>query len=166
MVKAWLRNDPARYMPPGDGLVASVAVALEDDCCGPLPGSNPIGGGDGDPDTPVVDNPSQHVIIRSRTRVGFDEDGNPMFEWATVIDGLAWFKSERSEFDHIAGMTLVKATAMVEYGGPERVFETAVLNRVSDNTLWRVVGVEQPYGRVELDLRQIDQQADGVQEAP
>lgn len=155
MVRSWLRDDPLCALPPDDGLVGRVGVALDDDCCDV--GGVSTGGGDGDPVTPIVDNPQQHVVIKARQRDGFDVDGNPMFSWTTLVDGPAYWSSERKEFDHVAGMTFVVAKAMVEYGGPERIFETAVLKRVSDETVWRVVGVAQPYGRVELDLRRIEQ---------
>lgn len=158
MVRAWLRDDPACALPPGDGLVPRVAVALDDDCYGDLPASSPTGGGDGDPETPVVDDPRQEVTISQRSRLGYDTDGNPVFGWKTVLTGTAAFASVRREFDHVAGLTRVHATAMIEYTGMERIFETAVLHRVSDETMWRVVGTAQPYGRIELDLRMIDQQ--------
>lgn len=161
MVRAWLRDDPACALPPDDGLVGRVVTGLDDDCCGDLPFSRPIGGGDDDPDTPVVDDPMQHVVIRVRDRTGFDVDGNPMFEWRTLVDGPAYWSSERKEFDHIAGMTLVQAKATVQFGGPSRIFETAVLQRTSDQSVWRVVATSQPYGRVELDLRRIEQDEAG-----
>lgn len=163
MVRAWLRNDPECALPPDDGLVGRVAVGLDDDCGGPLPGSVPVWGGDGDPDTPVVDDPRQDVVVSQRARLGYDTDGNPVYGWKPVLSGSAVFSTVRSEFDHVAGMTIVTAKAMLEYTGTERIFETAVLHRSSDNTQWRVVGVTQPYGRVELDLRMIDQQDDVVE---
>lgn len=160
MTKAWLRDDPPCALPVDDGRVGRVVLELDDDfpCggSGRLPHSVPI---TGLPDGPtVVDDPRQRVQVLRRIRKGLDGDGNPLFEWEILLDRLGLFSSVRREFDAVAGLTHVEAKLMIEYDGGDRVFETAVIRRMSDNTLWRVLSAAHPYGRVEFSLRLIDQE--------
>lgn len=160
MTKAWLRDDPPCALPADDGRVGRVVLELEDDFpCGlsdRLPYSVPI---TGLPDTPtVVDDPRQRVQVLRRSRTGFDGDGNPLFAWEILLDGLGLFSSIRREFDAVAGLTHVEGKLMVEYDGGDRVFETSVVRRMSDDSLWRVLAVAHPYGRLEFSLRLIDQE--------
>lgn len=162
MVRSWLRDDPECALPPGDGRVGRAVVSIDDDgvCGGPLPYSIPIAGvpvddGDGG----VVDDPRQYVEVMQRIRIAYDSSGNPVFEWRPILTGLGLFSSKRYEFDAAAGLTHVTATLMMQYEGSDRVFETAVVRRLSDKSLWRIVGVAHPYGRVEFDLRLIEQEA-------
>lgn len=176
MTRAWLRDDPPWAVPVDDGKVGRVVVALDGEAgLAHVPYEIPIVGWPTPPGVPggpgggggVVDAPEQRTVVRARQRSGFDVDGNPVFEWVTVLDGPGKWSTIRREFDAMSGLVAVTATVMLEFDGDERVFETALVQRVPDGTVWRVVAVKHPYGRVELSLRMIDQEADAATgEAP
>jgi hypothetical protein len=138
-VRAWLRDDvstpawenrPTAYDP--------VPVATDDD------------------PAPTTETDVRHALtVRLRTRTGYDDEGVPEFEWTVLIDAAeAALYEERDEFDADAGLTLVKATAVLLYDGPVQIPESASVTR-DDGVKYRVLAVRQVPGRVEFDMQRI-----------
>lgn len=154
MARAILRDDrPALHERE-----RRVKVALDDDGCKPCSPAAPGVTIPPDPDTPTpppTGGVNPVLTVRLRTRTGYSDDGNPMFEWRTVTVGTAIVWTQREEFDPAEGFTMVEATAMLAYGGNEVVTETASVTD-DDGNVWRVVSVEQVPDRLGFTLQRID----------
>lgn len=151
MARAALRDDGC-----GCGIPeVTVTVVLDDDRPCDLP---PTGI---DPTDPPVDPPTgmRFFTIMLRQRTGWSEDGTPMLGWVALTRGISLLFEERSEFDAMAGQTVVNATLKIAYRGTHVVKETCMAVR-DDDVRYRVVGVDQYADRLELDMRRIDQDED------
>ena len=105
------------------------------------------------PTTETTVNPT--LTVKQRVRTGYDDDGTPMFDWTTVVEGPAIVWVMRQEFDADAGLTAVKGTATVLYEGPMVVTESAVVE-ISDDERYRVSQVAQVSGALHFVLERID----------
>jgi hypothetical protein len=92
--------------------------------------------------------------VRVRTRTGYDDDGNPMWDWTTLVTGSTILHEERTEFDDDAGFTVVKAVATILYGGQTVVPETAVVVR-EDGVRYAVDSVSQVGTNLTLDMHRM-----------
>lgn len=161
MVRAWLHDDPdtARW---ADRPMEPVTVKLDEDLRfvdGTCPDQGwasaedvaPYGGGD-------ASVTGQYTFtVRQRSRTGYDESGNPTYSWAdvaTAATGILY--EERTEFDAVAGLTLVKARLVMLYDGPVSIHETATVTR-SDGTRYVVTGSKMLPGQAELLMERVDQ---------
>lgn len=148
MARAWLRDDVG--IPSG-----AVKIALDDDsCCGGA--CDHVGP---DPDVPLPPGEEQVfpvLTLSARYRTGYDEDGNPMYSWVTIVKGPAVRWVARKEFDPKAGATLVTAKATMGYEGPVAVTETA---QVSDGAgrKWRITGINQAADLLVMELVRIEE---------
>lgn len=119
----------------------AVGVALDDDCPsevlppGIWPGS---------------------LAIMARTRTGFDDDGNPLFDWQTLLDGPVISIDERTEWDPISGLTVVVTEATMSAGELEVVPETSMAV-APDGTKWRISGAVVSGGGVKLKMIRLEQ---------
>lgn len=108
-------------------------------------------------DCPVVDpvqvNPT--LTVRRRWRTGYDEDGNPEFDWADVVTGVAILWEERTELDDVAGVTHIVARTVILYDGDEEVVETSIVES-SHGGLFRVLSVAQTPDRIEMKLERLE----------
>lgn len=128
----------------------SVKVALDEDpCAGGGSGGTVVG------DTPGAPSPFPTLTVRLRTRVGYDGDGTPLFDWTTIASGASIMWQERKEFDAEAGLTVVKAKTTMLYDGEVEIPETVSVSSGDDT--WRVTAVRQHSSTVEFDLERIDQ---------
>lgn len=153
MVKAWLQDD-AQTSGWDDRPKVFVRAGLSDDGCIPSAIRRagevlPVPGDDGAPTVNPI------LTVRVRREGGFDDDGVPLFTWATLVENQAIVWTQREEFDRVAGQTLVKARATLLYDGDEVVRETA---GVWDNSgaRWRVTSVAQVPGSLKLEMDRID----------
>jgi hypothetical protein len=96
--------------------------------------------------------------IRRRTRYGFDDEGTPLFRWDTIAESPIVVIESRNEFDAESGQTSVMATVTMTCA--EKVTETATL-ACNDDTVWRVIGVNQVGAACTLKLVRIDQTPTG-----
>ena len=135
----------------------TVKVALDDEGCAQRAPFRPgVSEPPVDPDVPPVSGGVHPVLtVRLRTRTGYSDDGNPLFEWRTVVTGIAIVWTERDEFDPAEGFTMVEATAVLAYDGNETVTETASVTD-DDGNVWRVTSVQQVPGRLSFTLQRID----------
>lgn len=137
-VKAWLRDD-VETPDWGERPTAAdpVPVAVDED-----------------PAPTVVTEVNPRLTVRRRIRNGFDDDGVPLFGWADVVTAEALLFEERDEYDADAGLTQVKARAVLLYEGDVEVVESAVVVR-DDGVRYRVLAVRQTPGRLEFDLARV-----------
>ena len=138
-IRAWLRDD-VETSPLADRPTRFDPVPVTTDEDPPL-----------DPAAQV--NPVLTVALRTRT--GFDDDGVPQFAWNDLVTGIAILWQGREEFDAEAGLTLVKATATMLFGGTEQVTESCMVTRDDDGTRFRVLAVRQIPGSLGFDLERI-----------
>lgn len=74
--------------------------------------------------------------VRRRTFVEYDDEGNPTFDWASVVTGPALSEEKRTEIDDVAGLTRVVTVVTMFYDGDEEITESATVLR--DTDLFRV----------------------------
>lgn len=131
MVRAWLRDD---VTPPGVTR-PDRATRLDDECCSPQ--------------TAVDVLPS--LTIRQRERVGYSMDGDPIYEWHTIVEGRATLWEKRTEDSDIAGRVSIVAKATVLYDGDEVVTEQSLVRTDRDEN-YGVTAITQHHGSLELEL--------------
>lgn len=122
----------------------SVGVGLSDDCvpCTPTP-EVPV------PVLPVFE-------LRERIRQGWDEDGNAVMMWRTLLEGGAIITQTRKEFDAEAGMTRITGTVtLANSAGLTMVRETAVL--FEGDLLWRITKSEVFPDRMVLGIERTEE---------
>ena len=91
------------------------------------------------------------VEVRQREFAGYDADGNPVFEWDSVVKGSAvvWQVS-RSDGEF---QSLETGTVTVLYDGDTLVTEGATV--FAGGAVWDVVEVKRPEGRLEMKVRRV-----------
>lgn len=134
-----------------------VKVAL-DDSCGPVRGTPGV-------PTSVPDVEVWPMLeIRLRTRTGFDDDGNPVFTWSAIATERSMLWEERTEVDPDAGVTEVKAKAVLSNDAAlEVVPETAVVAAPGSDETWRVTSSAVYPDRVEVQMVRIEHAKTGEQ---
>ena len=141
MVKAVLRDDQPNW--PGVPTVgAKPDVALADD----MPSTVQVS-------TDVHPN----VTVKQRNRTGFDDDGNPQFEWVDVVTGDAIVWEMRTDWDPDQGVTVIKGQCTILYDGDLTVTESAVVeeNNAADDRRYLVTQVGQVPGVLSLSLERV-----------
>lgn len=122
----------------------SVPAGLDDDCadCG-------------DGGAPVSLYPL--LTIRERFAAGFDEAGNPKWNWADVVkdQGMIAYE-ERNEVDDRAGLTVVVATMVFLYPFSSPAIRESATVRTSDGYRWRITGLKRFPDRLQLETERID----------
>lgn len=99
--------------------------------------------------------PVHTLSVSCRQRLGFDEDGNQVFEWKTIVEGQeAILYEEREVLDELSGTTRIVAKAVVLYNGDEKVEETAFVR--SERGAYKVKSVKQTADRLEFEMERID----------
>jgi hypothetical protein len=157
MVKAWLRDDvdlggsmarrTHQYRP---------VHALVDGDCGYDEEVAPWAIGDLDPTLPG--NEPMFVLYR-RVRTGYDDEGNPTFDWREFARARAIQYTEREEIDPVAGTTHVRAEIMLLFDGQTEPHETMIA--VDENgDAWRVTSHKQVGQRLEIRADRLDQEPD------
>lgn len=154
MARAMLRDDFGSYYTG-----SCIGTRLDDDS-----GSSvQIGIGDGTgsgPDGGAFVPPANLyplLTIRERFAAGYDDDGNPTWTWADVVDGVGMIAYEtREEKDDRAGITLVKADMVFlhPFSAPA-IRETATV-RTSDGHRWSIDGLKRFPDRLQLEVTRID----------
>ena len=160
-MRAWLRDDNRCT---GGDVPAGLNVGLDDDwscSTGTLRGDAPIV-----PDAPPgpVDSgepasPYWSCTVMRRARIGYDDDGVPLFDWRAVVTGPAILRVERKEEGAVAGISSETGTVTLAYDGAADVFETAIVKR-SDLALYRVTAVARSASTLRLDVTRIRQEPD------
>lgn len=145
MARVILRDDPR---PCGAPLVS---VSLDSD-----PNTTAAGLAD-DPNQAVLVSVFPAISIKDRVADGLDDDDNPKFTWVTLIEDaptVQWY--QREESSNAAGVSLVKATAVILYP-PELadVRETASA-KTSDGLIWAVTSVARFPRSLGLELERVD----------
>lgn len=144
-MRASLSDD---FLVPGLDPVARVAAGLDDD---PKPWK-------------IAEvNPTLTVYVRTRPADiddRYDDNGDPVFTWAALVEDVAIEWESRTEVDEVAGSSWVSATATILYAGDEKVDETAYVDvspgDVHSGGQFRVTKVAQVPGRLELVMVRID----------
>ena len=153
MARAMLREDYGNYYGTG----ACKGVRLDDDS-----GSSvQVGIGDGTGGLPGEIPPPANIYplltIRERFAAGYDDDGNPAWTWADVVENVPMIAYEtREEKDDRAGITLVKAELLFlhPYTAP-MIRETATV-RTSDGYRWQITGLKRFPDRLQVNATRID----------
>lgn len=96
-----------------------------------------------------------NLAISTRTRTGYDGDGDPMYSWTLVVDGPAIAFVSPSEVDAIAGISTLPTRATILYDGEDPVTSTSVA-RSSFGQSYRVLSAVQIGGRLELELLAVE----------
>lgn len=94
------------------------------------------------------------VEVRVRVRTDWSDDGDPLFEWSSLVFGEAIVWEERDELDEVAGVVRVAASCVLAYDGEVVVTESAAVLKAG--VPWRVRGVRQFPDRLEFDLLAIE----------
>lgn len=123
-----------------NGYGSAPKIRLDDDCgakgacgCGTGPGDG-TGGGD---DSVIGVLPVLQIVLRQR--VGYTDDGVPMFDWVPLSEGPAFAYEERTEWDAEAGATVIKAKMVIpNVRNIDMVPETAMVRERSSDTVWEI----------------------------
>jgi hypothetical protein len=114
---------------------------------------------DEDPTPAVeVDDVDQLIFqfeIRKRTRTGYDDDGNAVFEWSALLDGIALKWEERTEYDADAGATYVAGTLLVSNENNVVIDESSTAVNLTNDDVWRIVEVIDHPDSTELRMERI-----------
>lgn len=149
MVRAALTGSCNQAAPGG------VRVALDDSC-------GPVRGRPGVPASVVDVEVWPRLEIRLRKRTGFDDNGNPVFQWTVVAAEASMLWEERQEQDPDAGVTLVKAKAVLSNDSAlEAVPETAVVAAPGSDEMWRVTSSAVYPERIEVEMTRVDHDKTG-----
>lgn len=105
-----------------------VTVALHDDC-----GASSCCCGSSTEEPPVLD----VWTIRQRSRTGWSEDGNPVFEWTDLLSGEAVSVVTSTEWDPDAGSQVDVATLVLAAGDVADIPLTAVAVDAAGG-MWRI----------------------------
>jgi hypothetical protein len=110
-----------------------------------------------DEDAPptIVAHVNPTLTVRKRTKTGYNDSGNAVFEWADVVTGEAMVYESRMEFDDTAGVSVVMAKAVLIYDGDDIVTESARVES-DDGSSYRVTRVDQVPGVLTLEMTRID----------
>lgn len=95
------------------------------------------------------------LTVRQRERIGFDDDGDPVFVWSVLVEDTAVLWEEREEIDDISGATRIKAKATVLYDGGKEMTESAVVSSSSGGR-FRVTSVAQVPDHLKMELERVD----------
>lgn len=138
----------ARIVLHDDGsTVVPVVTTVDEDCCAAVAGpvEEPV-------DVPV----GPEAVLRSRTRVGYDQDGVPLFEWTSLAEGPLLATEVREEFDPDHGMTVRVLTGSMQVPGTDPLPETMALLTASGQ--WRVTQTTRTPGMVRVRAERISQE--------
>jgi len=153
MPRAMLRDDYANHWPltPGvrldDDSSFAGKVSLSPYADDSVPGSLP------DPGTRI--NPL--VTVRERFAVGYDDDGNPAWNWADVISAQSSISfEEREEVSDVGNVSKTTATLLIlyPYGAPAIRESATVLT--DDGRRWSITGLTRFPDRLQLKVERID----------
>jgi hypothetical protein len=151
MARAMLHDDYARSYPSGGS-----GILLDDDGRSSVPAGVSDTPGPGVPGAGVpASRVNPLVTVRARVSGGYDDDGNPIWAWTSVVtdvEAILW--EDRTEISDKAGTVVTVGTFTVLY--PEEFPDIAETAQVlSDGKLWRIRKVDRATDRITLTVERV-----------
>lgn len=154
MPRAMLRDDYAGYYAPGTGGVrldddsrARGVAGLAPDVDETVPGALPA------PGTRI--NPL--VTVRERFATGYDDNGNPIWNWADVITAQSAVSfEEREEVSDVSNLSVQTATLLILYPYSAPAIRESATVLTDDGRRWKITGITRLPDRLQLKVERID----------
>jgi len=105
-------------------------------------------------EVPVADQLLVRFTIRSRTRTGYDDDGNPVYAWDDLLDQIALKWETRTEIRD--GVTYRAGTLLIGNPDDVTVTEDAIAVDESSREAWRILSVADLPGTTRLTMERVD----------